>query len=87
MTSPPETLVQLQNNSTELFLMMLSTKISQMVPLHIIKGAARAVDLKCDVFKQNLLLNLNSKLIVIQIFVRETNLANVAVFFVESFFP
>ena len=32
--SPPEPLVQIQNNFTELFLMMPSTKIAQMVPLH-----------------------------------------------------
>ena len=32
-TSPPEPLVQIQNNFTELFLMMPSTKIAQMVLL------------------------------------------------------
>ena len=32
-TFPPERLVQFLNNFTELFLMMHSTKIAQMVPL------------------------------------------------------
>ena len=32
MTSPSEPLVQIQNNFTELFIMMPSTKITQMVP-------------------------------------------------------
>ena len=34
----PELLVQIQNNSTELFLLIPSTKIAQMVPLCWIKG-------------------------------------------------
>ena len=33
-TSPSESLVQIQNNFTELFLMMPSTKIAQIVLLH-----------------------------------------------------
>ena len=33
-TSPPKPLVQIQNNCTELFLMMPSTKIAQIVLLH-----------------------------------------------------
>ena len=41
MTSPPEPLVQIQNNFTELFLMMASTNIAQPE-----KGAARALDNK-----------------------------------------
>ena len=37
-TTSPEPLVQIQNNFTELFLMMASTKIAQMVSLDQIKG-------------------------------------------------
>ena len=37
-TSHPESLVQIQNNFTELFLMMHSTKLAQMVPLNRTKG-------------------------------------------------
>ena len=33
MTSPPESLVQIKNNFTELFLIIPSTKIAQTVPL------------------------------------------------------
>ena len=39
-------MVQIQNNFTELFLMMPSIKIAQLVPLHGTK-AARALDKKC----------------------------------------
>ena len=37
-TTSPEALVKIQTNLTELFLMMHSTKILQMVPLHWSKG-------------------------------------------------
>ena len=37
-TTSPEPQVQFQNNFTELFLMMPSTKIAQMVPLRYKKG-------------------------------------------------
>ena len=38
MTFPPETLVQIQNDFTQLFLMMPTTKIAQMVPLQGTNG-------------------------------------------------
>ena len=38
MTFPPEPLVQIENNLTELFLMMASTKIAQTVLLRLIHG-------------------------------------------------
>ena len=38
MTFPPGPLVQIQNNFTELFLLMPFTKIAQMVTLHRTKG-------------------------------------------------
>ena len=37
-TSSPETLVQIQNNFTQLFSMMFSTKITQMVSPDLIEG-------------------------------------------------
>ena len=46
MTSPSEPLVQIQNNFTELFIMMLSTKITQIVP-SIEQMDVRALDKKC----------------------------------------
>ena len=39
MVFPPETLVQIQNDFTELFLMMASTKIAQTVMLGLIQGS------------------------------------------------
>ena len=39
MTFPPEPLVQIQNNFTELSLMMVSTKIAQTVLLGLIQGS------------------------------------------------
>ena len=38
MTFSPESLVQIQNNMTELFLIMASTKIAQTVLLGLIQG-------------------------------------------------
>ena len=35
---PTEPLVEIQNNFTGLFLMITSTKIAQMVPVHSTKG-------------------------------------------------
>ena len=40
MTFPPEQLVQIQNNFTELFFMMVSTKIAQTVLLGLIQGSS-----------------------------------------------
>ena len=39
----PEPQVQIQNNFTEVFLIIPSTKIAQMVPLHTNKRAAKAL--------------------------------------------
>ena len=44
---PGEPLIQIQNNFTELFLMMPSTKIAQVVPGLLNKVATRALDKKC----------------------------------------
>ena len=44
MASPPETQVQIQNDFTEVFLIIPSTKIAQMVPLHTNKRASKALD-------------------------------------------
>ena len=38
MTFPPEPLVQIQNNFTELFLILASTKIAQTISLGLIRG-------------------------------------------------
>ena len=40
---PPEPQAQIQNNFTELFLMMLYAKVAQMIPL---RGDTRALDKK-----------------------------------------
>ena len=37
-TASPEPLIQIQYNFTEMFLIMPSSKIAQMIPLHRIKG-------------------------------------------------
>ena len=52
---PPEPFVHIQNNFTGLFLMMPSSKIAQMVPVHWTKGLPE-VKIR-NVFKQYLLLN------------------------------
>ena len=43
----PEPLVKIRNNFAELFLMIFSTGIAQMVLLHRTKKASRVLDKKC----------------------------------------
>ena len=65
MTFPCEPLVQIQNNFTELFLIMPLTKIAQMVLLHWTKGLPELQI--TNIFKRHILLNHWSKFKIISL--------------------